>query len=282
MTSVLPPGSRRSCNSAMLRRLVGRRAYGCAFTLCAWALWGLVASGPVAHAETGTWVPGLVHVHTPFSDGTLTPALLAKALQLAGIRFVIVTDHYEQIGNPTKITTPLSVLLGVPQLLALKNPIGYEVYYDTITGLSTADFLAIPGAEFGTKWQLTIGQNTYNHTSHTLALMGLARERNETLFGYCEQSGQQANLIRYMKDTGAGAGLVACATADGRMGRTSRVGIPIVRLPPNPRGTCSVAAEETSCKTKPSRQRGHTARELARHKLHARAPQGSPAPPALH
>lgn len=68
---------------------------------------------------------GLLHVHTTFSDGELTPAQVRDALRADGFRFACLTDHAE--------------MLTADSLAA---------YVDICTRLSDQSFLLLPGLEF--------------------------------------------------------------------------------------------------------------------------------------
>jgi hypothetical protein len=50
------------------------------------------------------WYPGIVHVHSTYSDGDRTPAMLKNAAAAIKCSFLIVTDHFEQIPNDKKLS----------------------------------------------------------------------------------------------------------------------------------------------------------------------------------
>ncbi len=104
---------------------------------------------PVSHAAE--WYPGIIHLHTQFSDGASSPATAATATKLAGARFIVVTDHYDQIDKPSKYGTPFSLSLGA-LVLNWGGPWGFAKYSGEVAGLTKeGTFVAIPGAEIGAR-----------------------------------------------------------------------------------------------------------------------------------
>ncbi len=113
------------------------------------------------------WYPGVIHVHTTFSDGTdCVPERVEKAKGL-GYKFLIITDHYEQIA-----TTDKPVARSYQRALNLEGvDYGFEDYVRNCTEQTkNGEFVTIPGAEIQAIWQAE--PNTYD-MSHTLALGSL-------------------------------------------------------------------------------------------------------------
>lgn len=50
------------------------------------------------------WYPGIVHIHSTFSDGARTPDVLKIEAEKLLLSFLIVTDHFEQINQEKKFT----------------------------------------------------------------------------------------------------------------------------------------------------------------------------------
>jgi hypothetical protein len=91
------------------------------------------------------WVPGLIHLHSKFSDGRNTIEQLKRLAQARGYRFMIVTDHADMVPRER-----------------------FAEYVRACTDASEADFLIVPGLEISTGWVLPNGQD--DSTAHTLAL----------------------------------------------------------------------------------------------------------------
>ncbi len=149
----------------------------------------LLMSARLAWAE---WYQGIVHVHTTFSDGSDNiPQRVAKAKR-AGCKFLVVTDHYEQIASSAK--TPAK---WYGQVVA--NPgvdIGFKDYRrncdeQTLNG----SFVTIPGAEVQTVWHAEPSTIDY---SHTLALGNITElYRNES-----RQPTSQRDVIAWINRNG--------------------------------------------------------------------------------
>lgn len=91
------------------------------------------------------WYPGIVHIHSTFSDGARTPQMLKIAAFGLGYKFMIVTDHLEQIPKKKKIGD----LIG--------DDYGFAKYISQF--LATKPILCLPGAEL-----------TSTESSHILAI----------------------------------------------------------------------------------------------------------------
>lgn len=105
-------------------------------------LWVLPVYGAVY------WYPGTVHAHSLFSDGDRTPKMLKNAAVSAGGKFLIVTDHYEQI--------PQEKFGDV-----LNRYSGYQNYINSFADIPRK-LVVIPGAE------ITISRG--DAASHILAI----------------------------------------------------------------------------------------------------------------
>ncbi len=66
----------------------------------------------------GRWYPGIIHVHSTFSDGDRTPAMLKNAAVANGLAFLIVTDHWEQIPKEKKLSGLVTDDFGFDKYLA--------------------------------------------------------------------------------------------------------------------------------------------------------------------
>lgn len=118
----------------------------------------------VLTASAGEWYPGLVHVHSTFSDGRdNVPRCVEKAKE-TGYKFMIITDHYELIaatdkGNAKTYQSPLNHG-GVDY--------GFADYVRNCKEQTKdGEFVTIPGAEVSASWHS--GSDTWD-SSHTLAL----------------------------------------------------------------------------------------------------------------
>lgn len=77
------------------------------------------------------WYPGIIHLHTQFSDGVLAPAQLAEAAKIAGAKFIIITDHYNEIDQEMKTGTPFSISLA-GLVFNHGGPWGFDKYYSGV------------------------------------------------------------------------------------------------------------------------------------------------------
>lgn len=64
---------------------------------------------PVCHVAE--WYPGIIQLYITFPDGAMSPAVLAGHLRASDAKFMVVTDHYDQIGRALKTSTPFSLSL---------------------------------------------------------------------------------------------------------------------------------------------------------------------------
>jgi len=159
--------------------------------------------GTLWTAEAGQWVPGLVHLHTTFSDGYYKPGELAAEARRRGLQFMVVADHYDMIANEVKWTTALSAYLleggSLTQAVLRGGDWGYDDYVNTILALNEdGQFVALPGAEIGSKWEPEPGNEA---SSHTLAIGALAGE-DDHLRVYCEQKDTQQKIIERIASLG--------------------------------------------------------------------------------
>lgn len=155
-------------------------------------------------SSAAEWYPGVIHLHTTFSDGTKSPLGLSELVksELAkhrsdGKGFMVVTDHYEQIGKASKGLTLLSaaqwLLAGFAAPLIPDGPYGYKDYSLTMKGLcSEGHFVAFAGAEFATSWNPE-PKNTAE--SHTLAIR-IRDSEMESFTKLCKDGhGRQQEMI---------------------------------------------------------------------------------------
>ncbi|MFA6493073.1 MAG: hypothetical protein WCV58_02985 [Patescibacteria group bacterium] len=93
----------------------------------------------LVRACSADWYPGIVHAHSTFSDGDRTPAMLKNAAGTMGCKFLIVTDHYEQINEKKK---------SLPRMDLFTDDFGYDNYIKQF--FVTEPFLCLPGSEITT------------------------------------------------------------------------------------------------------------------------------------
>ena len=152
---------------------------------------------PVA-GHPAQWYPGIIHLHTQFSDGVFAPAQVAEAAKAAGAKFIVVTDHYNEIGKALKTGTPFTLALtGLP--LSSVGLWGFDRYGRDVSSLSTSDFVAIPGAEIGAFWEPEAGNQA---SSHTLAIGAIKRLDSQMMDVYCEKPGRQQDIINKIRQWG--------------------------------------------------------------------------------
>lgn len=162
------------------------------------ARWLIVVSALVGlasgSASAGKWYPGLIHLHTQFSDGVSSPAALAADARAAGMQFIVVTDHYDMIGEIAKGGTAFSVALGgQPGSDAVAQPWGFDRYCQEVSALTKeGEFVAIPGAEIGARWEPEPGNEA---SAHTLALGVIREADSQVMDEYCEQPDRQQDVI---------------------------------------------------------------------------------------
>jgi len=95
-------------------------------------------------ASAASWYPGIIHVHSTFSDGDRTPAMLKLEATQRGMYFLVVTDHLEQIDSKKKLTRGIT------------GDYGYDKYFQTfdchnmnnpkVRGTDRS-LICVPGAE---------------------------------------------------------------------------------------------------------------------------------------
>jgi len=117
----------------------------------------ILAYGLFLAKVSSNWMPGIIHVHTTFSDGSdNVPQRVAQAKE-QGCRFMIVTDHYEQIGQIKKSGSFAG------------RDFGFADYFRNCQEQTTVDFATIPGAEIECLWLPEQDARELAH-SHLLAL----------------------------------------------------------------------------------------------------------------
>jgi hypothetical protein len=72
-----------------------------------------MADAPGAIWMDGPWFKGNLHLHTHFSDGRLSPEVVARKYADAGYDFIAVTDHWNTYRSSNGDAHPLLVLSGV-------------------------------------------------------------------------------------------------------------------------------------------------------------------------
>ena len=100
-----------------------------------------------------SWQPGRIHRHTDFSDGFQTPTQVIQQAIDMKCAFLVVTDHYEQIGSPQSIITKAN------------KEWGFEKYRQALQGRD--GLIVFAGAEIQTPWE---DKKVKDVASHTLAL----------------------------------------------------------------------------------------------------------------
>jgi len=131
-----------------------------------------------------SWQKGDAHNHSPFSDGLPTPKQQMTQALDEGCSFLIITDHYEQIGSPQSIVTKLN------------KEWGFEKYRQAFQ--SNNGLIVIPGAEIQTFWESRVlGKSV---ASHTLAL-GDIYETSE-ISDYQNKMGTQQTIINSLNKLG--------------------------------------------------------------------------------
>ncbi len=145
------------------------------------------------------WIPGIIHCHSTFSDGSQTIAELCAKAKLLGMHFLAITDHYEQIITSEKLPAKYGFLTG-------KKPcVGWTNYSSAICAeadfnrtSAESGFAPMYGFEVETWWQPE--PNTKDH-SHVLAL-GSA-EGNVWYIDLRERHyGTQAEVVARLKARG--------------------------------------------------------------------------------
>lgn len=149
-------------------------------------------------SQEGKWIPGLVHIHSTFSDGSDSIICLIEKAQAKGLQFIIFTDHLEQLENKEK---------GKREQIARKTgkydppEYGIENYVNQIMREDAPGyFSSIVGVEIMENHKI----DSKAKTSHTLAIANTISASNrkqnlspklDELFQYqFKESGQQALL----------------------------------------------------------------------------------------
>jgi Zn-dependent protease with chaperone function/histidinol phosphatase-like PHP family hydrolase len=135
--------------------------------------------------EAGQWLSGIIHCHSTFSDGSRNPEQCVLQARAAGARFLIVTDHYEQIDGDRKPGGKKKV--GA----RFADDQGFANYRSRFSSLSGRDFVVIPGAEITTFWQ--------GSASHLLAVGDLAYRDNVLLDLQMKEGTQQDTIKRVVE-----------------------------------------------------------------------------------
>lgn len=123
------------------------------------------------------WYPGIIHVHSTFSDGDRTPGMVIRNAKKAGFKFLIETDHYEQIAKPQTLRS------------RIVKDYGFDNYRRKF---SSDDLIIIRGAEIETL--------RGNARAHTLVLGDLGDDK--VLMDLQGKEGNQQVVIDYLKQKG--------------------------------------------------------------------------------
>ena len=119
-------------------------AAGLAVFLVSFGLWRPLPVEGERPTDGYTRVPGIVHVHTTFSDGGGTPDEVIQAARSAGVRFVVITDHNNADAKPFEgyhdgvlviVGSELSTTAGHILGLGIAEPT-YRFSGDALDGLS--------------------------------------------------------------------------------------------------------------------------------------------------
>lgn len=118
-------------------------------------------------SASANWCPGTIHAHSTFSDGTRSPADVKNKAIDSGAKFLIETDHYEQIGRH-----------------------GFDNYRTSFK--SSPALVVLAGAE--------IIARSGDHNTHTLALGTISQD--SVLDQIQSKDGVQQNLINRINEMG--------------------------------------------------------------------------------
>lgn len=113
---------------------------------------------------TEEWMPGIIHSHSLFSDGSRQIFHLANLAREAGAKFLIVTDHYKQINSPQFNTTE-RLLFSWSQLQKQYGFHNYWLQYRTDDPI-----LLIPAVEIEVGYPSSPAFHEKNHKVHIIAL----------------------------------------------------------------------------------------------------------------
>ncbi len=124
------------------------------------------------------WYPGIIHVHSTFSDGSDNIAQRAESAKQAGASFIIITDHLDQLNSRDKPPAKAG---------RIANPkavdVGTDNYIGTCKNCSVGSIVTIPGVEVSNTWG--------TDDAHTLALGSLDTSVCQSL----KSTGSQAATI---------------------------------------------------------------------------------------
>lgn len=150
---------------------------------------------PSAGVYQSDWMPGIIHCHTTFSDGSGNIPQRALRARQEGCLFMIVTDHNDEIPNKNK---PSAQWYGRPF-----NPRGVDVgfadYVRECREQTCSGFVCIPGLEIAAKWQ---AEDDTLDESHTLALGAYGTRSDRILDRIQFGTDQQVNVIRRINQLG--------------------------------------------------------------------------------
>ncbi|MEE9257433.1 MAG: PHP domain-containing protein [bacterium] len=149
------------------------------------ALAALPSAGEAAQEKLKAY-RGIIHVHSNFSTGELTPAEIVAKAKKAGIKIVVFTDH--DLVRAAWGLPPFRNLLSYsidfkPSVIQ----IGVDRYFDTIENLQGEypGMVIVPGIETSPFYYSTgnpiTGELTINDWRRHLLLIGLGREATKNL-----------------------------------------------------------------------------------------------------
>ncbi|MBP6964054.1 MAG: hypothetical protein KBC96_06575 [Armatimonadetes bacterium] len=155
----------------------------CLSLCCVLLFWNVPSS------TASQWYSGIVHVHTTFSDGSDNIPQRVETARKLGYKFLIVTDHYEQINSLEKPTAKYGGNLANPAAV----DITFKDYRRNCDEQTTdGEFVTIPGAEIQAIWK---AESDTQDMSHTLALGPLGESGSKDLDKLLSKQGSQREII---------------------------------------------------------------------------------------
>lgn len=131
-----------------------------------------------ATSKGGQWFPGIIHAHSNFSDGTRSASDVQSKAISSGAKFLIETDHYEQIARTKRHSFQTSKASGFAN---------YRGAFQSSSGL-----IVFPGTEIIARYG--------DHNTHTLALGEITQD---TILDKLQgRDGVQQDLINRLGEMG--------------------------------------------------------------------------------
>lgn len=158
------------------------------------------------------WYPGIVHVHSTFSDGLRPPVMLIEQAALSSALFLIVTDHYEKIEKR-----------GILGDKVVKD-IGFDNYRERFSIVPNINGIPVPlviitGAEItaGTSHTLALGDMSFKDEKllrakkaaeviarlKELEILSVAAHPNNFLYRYDKDGAGAINGVEFFNDGSA-------------------------------------------------------------------------------